>query len=87
MIYSKGIVAQDSEVVANAVSIDGILDATTDLQASRMIDELIARPAPVRSRTYSNRRAKDVMNKLDKIKAIVADWDFNELRKLDPDNQ
>lgn len=79
MIYSAGIVSQYAETVANAQSIDAILDATTDLQASKMIDELIHRKAPVRSRTYSTKRAEKTIELLDKIKAEARSWNFNEL--------
>lgn len=76
MILSEGIVSADAKTVGEATTIDAILDATTDYQASKMIDALLARKEPVRSNTYSNRRATDVINKLEKIKETVSDWDF-----------
>lgn len=80
MLYSNGIVSPDSETVKNAKSVDAILDATTDAQASKMIDVLIARQAPARARTYSQKRSERVIELLDKIKARADDWSYDELR-------
>lgn len=77
MIVAEGIVSGDATTVANADSIDAILDATTDLQASKMIDALVKRKEPVRSRTYSNKRAKETADLLDKINAEISEWDFS----------
>lgn len=80
MLYANGIVDQGSEIVANAKSVDEILDATTDFQASKMIDALQDRETPKRSRVYSQKRSEDVIKLLDKIKARVNDWSYDELR-------
>lgn len=80
MLYANGIVSEDAETVRDAQSIDAILDATTDEQASKMIDALIARPEPVRVKTYSEKRAKRTIELLDKIKARANDWSYDELR-------
>ena len=80
MLYANGIVSEDAETVRDAQSIDAILDATTDEQASKMIDALIARPKPVRVKTYSEKRAKRTIELLDKIKARANDWSYDELR-------
>lgn len=80
MLYSNGIVEPSSETVKNAKSVDAILDATTDLQASKMIDALIARKEPVRARTYSQTRSERVIGLLDKIKARANEWSYDELR-------
>lgn len=80
MLYANGIVDQGSEIVANAKSVDEILDATTDFQASKMIDALQGRETPKRSRVYSQKRSEDVIKLLDKIKARVNDWSYDELR-------
>lgn len=80
MLYANEIVGQDSEIVKNAKSVDAILDATTDAQASKMIDALIARQVPVRAKTYSNKRSERVVELLDKIKARANDWSYDELR-------
>ena len=80
MLYANDIVSRDAETVKNADSVDAILDATTDLQASKMIDALIAKERPVRSRTYSQRRSERVIGLLDKIKATADDWSYDELR-------
>ena len=79
MIYSAGIVERDAKIVGEAESIDAILDATTDLQASKMIDELIHRKPPVRSRTYSTKRAERTIELLDTIKDKARSWNFDEL--------
>lgn len=80
MLYANDIVSTDAETVRNAQSIDAILDATTDEQASRMIDALIAKQLPVRSKIYSDKRAKRTVELLDKIKARANDWSYDELR-------
>lgn len=80
MLYANDIVSRDAETVKNADSVDAILDATTDLQASKMIDALVARERPIRSRTYSQRRSERVIELLDKIKATADDWSYDELR-------
>lgn len=79
MLYANGIVEKSSETVANADSVDAILDATTDLQASKIIEALLAKKVPVRSKTYSNNRSMKTIDGLDKIKAKVRSWNFNEL--------
>lgn len=80
MLYANDIVSKDAETVKNAVSVDAILDATTDLQASKMIQVLQAKERPVRARTYSEKRARRVIELLDKVKATVDDWSYDELR-------
>lgn len=80
MLYANDIVSRDAETVKNADSVDAILDATTDLQASKMIDALVAKERPIRSRTYSQRRSERVIELLDKIKATADDWSYDELR-------
>lgn len=79
MLYANDIVEKSSETVANADSIDAILDATTDLQASKMIDALLAKKEPIRSKTYSANRSLKTIEGLDKILDKVKGWNFNEL--------
>ena len=79
MLYANDIVSQEAETVAAADSIDAVLDATTDEQASRMIEALLAKKEPVRSKTYSQSRAIKTIDGLDKIKEKVRSWNFNEL--------
>jgi hypothetical protein len=79
MLYANDIVEKTSETVANADSVDAILDATTDLQASKMIEALLAKKEPVRSKTYSKTRSLKTIEGLDKIKEKVRSWNFNEL--------
>ena len=80
MLWANGIVSPDAETVKNALSVDAILDATTDYQASQMIDVLQARQTPVRARTYSQKRSERVIELLDKIKAPADDWSYDGLR-------
>lgn len=80
MLYANDIVGVDSETVKNAKSVDEILDATTDLQASRMIETLQTRETPVRARAYSQKRSEEVIKLLEEIKATVNDWSYDELR-------
>ena len=56
MLYANGIVSEDAQIVRNAKSVDEILDATTDKQASDMIRVLQAKEAPVRPKAYSQKR-------------------------------
>lgn len=80
MLYANDIVGVDSEIVKNAKSVDAILDATTDLQASKIIDALLMKQIPVRAKTYSQKRSERVIELLDKIKATANDWSYDELR-------
>ena len=82
MIYAEKIVSKDAKTVADATTIDAILDATTDLQASKMIDALLARKEPKRSRAYSSKRAEATIQLTDKILKKIGNWDFDELRRL-----
>jgi len=79
MLYANEIVEKDAEIVANADSIDAILDATTDLQASKMIEALLAKHVPVRSKTYSTTRSMKTIEGLDDLKEKIRSWNFNEL--------
>ena len=79
MLYANDIVSREAQMVAESTSIDEILDYTTDLQASKMIDVLLAKKVPVRSKTYSNTRSMKTIEGLDKIKAKIRSWNFNEL--------
>ena len=79
MLYANEIVEKTSETVAQADSVDAILDATTDLQASKMIDALLAKKPPIRSKTYSKTRSLKTIEGLESIKDKVRSWNFNEL--------
>lgn len=79
MLYANEIVERDAETVADADSIDAILDATTDLQASKMIEALLAKHVPVRSKVYSNSRSMKTIEGLDDLKEKIRSWNFNEL--------
>lgn len=79
MLYANDIVSRDAQTVANAQSVDAILDATTDEQASKMIAALLNKQIPVRNRTYSRKRSERVMELLDKVKKTANDWSYDEL--------
>lgn len=79
MLYAKNIVSRDSKTVGDAQSVDAILDATTDEQASKMIAALLEKQIPVRSKVYSDKRSKRVIELLDKVKATANDWSYDEL--------
>ena len=79
MLYAKKIVSRDAKTVGDAQSVDAILDATTDEQASKMIAALLEKQIPVRSKVYSDKRSKRVIELLDKVKATANDWSYDEL--------
>ena len=80
MLYANGIVGKDSETVRNADSVDAILDATTDFQASKIIEALQAKQAPARVKTYSRKRYDKVVGLLDKAIETADNWSYDELR-------
>lgn len=79
MLYAKNIVSRDANTVGDAQSVDAILDATTDEQASKMIAALLEKQIPVRSKVYSDKRSKRVIELLEKVKATANDWSYDEL--------
>lgn len=76
LLLASDIVSEDAETVTNAVSLAEITNAITDYQASRFIDVLVARPVPARSNKFSDKRVKQAINGLDKVKATIAGWRF-----------
>lgn len=76
LIIAKGVVGEDAEIVANAQSIAEITNALTDLQASQLIDALIAAKEPARATTYSQKRIDKATSILDDIKKTIDGWDF-----------
>ena len=80
LIASKGIMGTDTEGFALSVTADDILDRLTDKQASELITALLEKPEPVRSRTYSTKRSKQVVDLLDKMKATINGWHPSELQ-------
>lgn len=77
LVISKGIVSENAEIVGNAQSLAQITDALTDLQASKLIDELIAAKEPVRDTSYSQKRIDKASGLLDDIKKTIDGWDFS----------
>lgn len=80
MLYANGIVSEGAQTVKTAKSVDEILDATTDRQASDMIRVLQAKETPVRPKAYSQKRSEQVIQLLDEIKATADDWSYDGLR-------
>lgn len=76
LLISSGIVGENSEIVANAMSIAEINHALTDSQASQFIDLLISTKAPARSRVYSKKRMDQTIALLADIKKTIDDWSF-----------
>jgi hypothetical protein len=60
----------------NAETIGAVCNALTDLQASKLIDALLAAKDPARATTYAQTRVKKTIDALDGIKATVAGWKF-----------
>ena len=76
LIIAKGIVGEDAAIVRDAQSIAEITNALTDLQASQLIDTLIAAKEPTRDTTYSQKRIDKATSLLDDIKKTIDGWDF-----------
>ena len=77
LLISNSIVGDSAELVNNAQSIAEITHALTDLQASKLIDILIATKPPERARAYSKKRVERTVSALDDIKSTIADWNFS----------
>jgi len=79
LLTSNQIVGDKAEIVNGAQSIAEITNALDDMQATKLIDVLIATKVPARSRVYSKRRVEGTISALDDITSTVRDWDFNGL--------
>lgn len=76
LLIANEIIGADAELVRNANSIAEITNALTDLQASKLIDALIATKEPRRDTAYSKKRIERVTELLDDIKNDIDAWDF-----------
>lgn len=76
LLISQGIVSEDTTIVQDADTLKAITDAITDKQASALIDALLAKETPVRSRAYSDKRVQRTVNALDNIKKTIQGWNF-----------
>lgn len=76
LLIANEIIGADAEIVKNANSIAEITHALTDLQASKLIDVLVAAKEPVRGTAYSKKRIESVTSLLDDIKKDIDAWDF-----------
>lgn len=77
ILVASEIVKDNSAIVMGAASLAEITNALTDLQASKFIDVLIARPAPARSNVYSTGRIKKATAALEDIQKEISNWDFS----------
>lgn len=76
LLVANEIIGADAEVVKSAQTIAEITHALTDLQASKLIDALIATKEPARGTSYSKKRIEKVTTLLDDIKKDIDAWDF-----------
>lgn len=76
LLTANEIIGADAEIVKNAKTIAEITGALTDLQASKLIDALIATKEPARGTAYSKKRIDKVTLILDDIKNEIDAWDF-----------
>lgn len=76
LLKANEIIGADAHIVENAQTIAEITHALTDLQASKLIEVLIATKEPQRGTSYSKKRIVSVTNILDDIKAEIDAWDF-----------
>lgn len=76
LLIANEIIGADAEIVKTAQTIAEITNALTDLQASKLIDALIATSEPARGTAYSKKRIDKVTLILDDIKNEIDAWDF-----------
>ncbi len=76
LLIANEIIGADAETVKNASTIAEITGALSDLQASKLIDALIATKEPTRGTSYSKKRIEKVTTLLDDIKKDIAAWTF-----------
>ncbi len=76
LLKSNEIIGADATIVDNAQTIAEITNALTDLQASKLIDVLVATKEPTRGTSYSKKRIEKVTAALDDIKKDIDAWDF-----------
>lgn len=76
LLIANEIIGVDAEIVKTAQTIAEITHALTDLQASKLIDVLVAAKEPARGTAYSKKRIETVTTLLDDIKKDIDAWDF-----------
>lgn len=77
LIISNAITGTDATIVEKAQSIAEITNALTDLQASKLIDALVATKEPARATEYSQKRIDKASGLLDEVSATIDGWDFS----------
>lgn len=76
LLAANEIISADATIVKTAQSIDEITHALTDVQASKLIDVLIATKEPARGAVYSKKRVEQASSLVDDIKSTIAGWTF-----------
>lgn len=76
LVVAAGVVGSDASTVLDAQTVNEMVDAMTDAQASKFIDALIATKTPDRSRVYAQKRVQQTVDALDSIKQTIAGWTF-----------
>lgn len=77
LLVAQNIVAPNSSTVLDAGTIADVCNALTDLQASKLIDALLAAKEPARSTSYAQARVQKTVAALDGIKNTIGGWGFN----------
>jgi len=76
LLLANEIVGENAELVKNAQSIAEINHSLDDMQATKLIDVLIAIKEPARGRAYSTKRVESTVDALDDIKKTIKGWGF-----------
>lgn len=77
LLVANQIVGVDAQIVADANTLDEIINALDTLQASKLIDVLTAAKEPARATTYAPPRFTKMITGLDDIKKTIDSWDFS----------
>ena len=77
LLAASGIVKDGSQTVMAAQTLGEITNALTDLQASQLIDALLARETPKRERSFSTGRTKKTVAVLEDVTRTIDNWDFS----------
>lgn len=75
LIIAQGI-SENNQKVRDAETLAEIVNALTDIQASKLIDALIAKEEPKRDTRYADARIKKAADLLEEVQADIADWGF-----------
>ena len=76
LLISNSIVGENAQIVADAQTLAEITSALDGLQASKLIDVLIATKPPARSTEYAPKRVQKTISTLEDIKSTINGWSF-----------